>query len=505
MSTMIKHQELPTNWEKREKLRQKGQFWTPSWVAKAMICYVAKNNSIIFDPAIGKGAFYTALQELNLPEELSFEGFDIDSNIINQAISENIFGNNCSIEIRDFLLNPPSRKYFSIVANPPYLRHHRLSLKTKEHLKHLTYRIMGDFLDGRTGYHVYFLLQSLYNLSEGGRLAFIMPADTAEGVFSKKLWNWITKHYCLECVVTFDHSASPFPGVDTNPLIFFISNSKPKQNIYWVKCLKQYSDDLFNFINSNFSNQTFSTLKIIKQNLSDALSLGLSRDPDNNHKSTFKLLDFAKVMRGIATGANEYFYLNEEQVKKHNLPNQFLHYAISRTRDVNTSEITYSLIEGMKNENKPIYLFSPDGRKINDFPVSVQKYLKIGENKGLPKFSLISTRQPWYKMEKRIAPPFLFAYLGRRNARFIKNTANIIPLTGFLCIYPHNNDISYIDKLWEILQNEDTIKNLCLVGKSYGSGAIKVEPRSLEQLPIPDHLIAKYALRPTHSEDLSFF
>jgi len=30
--------------------------------------------------------------------------------------------------------------------------------------------------------------------------------------------------------------ASPFPGVDTNPLIFFIRKAKPKTTFFWAKC-----------------------------------------------------------------------------------------------------------------------------------------------------------------------------------------------------------------------------------------------------------------------------
>ena len=91
-------------------------------------------------------------------------------------------------------------------------------------------------------------------------------------------------------------------------------------------------------------------------------------------------------------------------------------------------------------------------------------------------------------MEKRLPPPILFAYLGRRNTRFIRNLANVVPLTGFLCVYPKHDSKEYIDKLWDILQDPNTLRNLSLVGKSYGAGAIKIEPRALEKLPIPDLL-----------------
>jgi hypothetical protein len=107
-------------------------------------------------------------------------------------------------------------------------------------------------------------------------------------------------------------------------------------------------------------------------------------------------------------------------------------------------------------------------------------------------------------MEIRKAPPFLFAYLGRRNARFIRNLAGVMPLTSFLCVYPHHDDADSIDRLWQALKHPDTVKNLALVGKSYGAGAIKVEPRALERLPIPDHVVAELGLAPTQRQAAIF-
>jgi hypothetical protein len=104
-------------------------------------------------------------------------------------------------------------------------------------------------------------------------------------------------------------------------------------------------------------------------------------------------------------------------------------------------------------------------------------------------------------MEVRQPPPILFAYLGRRNSRFIRNYAGVIPLTCFLCIYPHQNEPDFVDKLWQVLDHPETAANLPSVGKSYGSGAIKVEPRSLEKLPLPLYLVEKVGLA-THQARL---
>src|SRR5262249_59599853 len=94
--------------------------------------------------------------------------------------------------------------------------------------------LMGKEWDGGAGLHVYFLLRALQLLSDGGRLAFIVPADTCEGVFAGTLWRWITSRYRLDAVVTFTPGASPFPNVDTNPIILLIRNARPEAHFMWA-------------------------------------------------------------------------------------------------------------------------------------------------------------------------------------------------------------------------------------------------------------------------------
>ncbi len=175
------------------------------------------------------------------------------------------------------------------------------------------------------------------------------------------------------------------------------------------------------------------------------------------------------------------------------IPEKYLKRAIGRTRDAADSVLTLNDVNDLEYKNRPTYLLSVNGKE--SLPESIMSYLKVGEAMGLPNRSLIKQRRPWYKMEQRIVPPLLFAYLGRRNTRFIKNEAGVLPLTGFLCVYPIYDDKGYINTLWQVLNHPDTLENLKLVGKSYGSGAIKVEPRNLGKLPIPEHIVDQFKLK----------
>ena len=489
MRGLISHQKLPADWHEREKLRDKGQFWTPDWVAEAMVSYVAENTELVFDPATGKGAFFDAFKKLNMPN-ISYFGTDIDSEVLQDDIYNNP---SCFVELRDFIKNPPQGKFKAIVANPPYIRHHRIDTETKLFLKKLCTRITGFSIDGRAGYHIYFLIQALNMLEPEGKLAFILPADSCEGTFAKKLWKWVTEKYCLECVVTFNEKATPFPNVDTNAIIVFIKKSKSLKHLYWAKANQAFSKDFLNFVLSGFRKQSFETITISERQLTEALDTGLSRPEQNHNGFKYHLNDFARVMRGIATGANDFFFLTRNQANKLGISDQFLKVAVGRTRDAAGDILKKEDIINLEKNNRPTLLFSINAQDI--LPKAVGDYLKVGEKIGLPNRPLIKQRNPWYKMEKREVPPLLFAYLGRRNSRFIRNEANVLPLTGFLCVYPMYNDEIYINNLWKALNHPDTFKNLHLVGKSYGSGAIKVEPRNLDRLPIPTHVVEQFNLK----------
>lgn len=452
-----------------------------------MVAYVSQNADLIFDPAAGRGAFLDALLKLNKPQ-IKYFGIDVDPTLLADDVYQNTIS---KVEFRDFIKNPPSGKFKAIVANPPYIRHHRLDQETKIFLRQLCAQITGFTIDGRAGYHVYFLLQALNLLETDGRLAFIMPADTCEGISARKIWNWITERYCLEAVITFAKDSTPFPNVDTNAIVFLIKNSQPKDSLLWVKANRAYSPDLLNFVSSGLK-QKFETVEIFHRQLKEAVETGLSRPQSNSNRHNFYLSDFAVVVRGIATGANDFFFLTAQQVKEFGIPNVFLKRAVGRTKDITGESFTFADLKKLEDKNRPTYLLAINEK--SELPEAIANYLKVGEDLGLPNRPLIKQRKPWYKMEKREIPPLLFAYLGRRNTRFIKNDAGVLPLTSFLCIYPFRTDKIYIENLWRAFNHPNTLKNLSFVGKSYGSGAIKVEPRNLDKLVIPQSVVERFNL-----------
>jgi adenine-specific DNA-methyltransferase len=488
---------LPRAGPARERLRGKGQFWTPDWVADFMAAYVLEDRpEVMLDPAVGEGAFFRAAKRYAEREgfKLTLHGRDVDPAVLEQARRSGLSAADLMrIEVREFILAPPTEKYPAIIANPPYIRHHRLPAEMKSCLRRFADEATRIRIDGRAGLHVYFLIRALLTLAPGGRLAYIVSADICEGVFAGTLWKWIAAHYRLDAVITFAPEAAPFPDVDTNALVFLIRNALPTELLPWMVVKERESSELIGLI-SGKRRASSRSIEVCARLLDEALATGLSRRP-SSQTNKYTLGDFATVMRGIVTGDNEFFFMTAAQARERGLPESALVRAIGRTRDVKGERFTAEDLDRLEADGRATWLLSLNGQSPVELAPGVRSYLREGERRGVPDKTLIKTRRPWYRMETRLIPPILFAYLGRRHTRFIRNLAGVVPLTCLLCIYPRQSGGDYLERLWKTLSHPDTIANLKLVGKSYGGDAIKVEPRALERLPLPDAVAKDQGLK----------
>jgi hypothetical protein len=485
-------QQLPSSGPAREALREKGQFWTPAWLATVMASWVtAHGPRVLFDPAVGPGTFFAAARQAGFAG--GFAGFELHGSALTGGCAPGLAAAELRhVTIGDFISSQLLRTFPAIVSNPPYIRHHRLSGKQKEELQTLAQRCLGFTLDGRAGLHLYFLLKCLDHLAPGGRLAFLLPADVCEGVSSRAVWGRLAARFRLDAVLMFEEPAAPFPAVDTNAMVFLFSNLAPRPRVPWLRVRKPDPAAVLQALGlktGSGAGPTGDAVTTQVRELPELVATGLSRPPRPSGSRGVALSLFARVVRGIATGANEFFFLTSSQLAEYGLDRRFFRRAIGRTRDCPDGTLTPGRLDALDAAGRPTWLLSLDRRPRETLPPALSAYLQRGEEAGLARRALIKTRTPWYRMEQREEPPLLFAYLGRRDCRFLLNRAGAVPLTGFLCVYPWDRSERHVRELWQALNHPDTLANLAFVGKSYGGGALKVEPRQLDALEIPQHVL----------------
>ncbi len=206
------------------KQKDTGQFFTPQPIVRVLLERTVKyfpsdyssKNITIFDPAMGKGIFFSTLIPLIFPliPFATLYGMDIDSSVIkvaNQELKQLVSGSSYEIVLKcgNFFLDYPSdippNNFDVIIGNPPHnARHSQLEWdQIRENCK------FGQNTKIWSESSIFFTLKSMDLLKKGGILCYVLPKPI---IYSKR-WSEFRKILLTEfqLVEVFD-LGNQFPG-----------------------------------------------------------------------------------------------------------------------------------------------------------------------------------------------------------------------------------------------------------------------------------------------------
>jgi adenine-specific DNA-methyltransferase len=194
-------------------------------------------------------------------------------------------------------------------------------------------------------------------------------------------------------------------------------------------------------------------------------------------KNLVPFSNYGKVVRGIATGANEYFTFSQSKATTFNISEKNLLPCITKSVDVSGSFFTKEKFEELKRQDKSVYLFNAN--EMNEMPI--KNYISKGEAEEINKKFLTASRNPWYSLEKRKPAPIWVSVFNRNGLRFIRNEAMISNLTTFHCIYLNMFSEPKVDLLFAYLLTDISKEIFNDNRREYGNGLHKFEPNDINK------------------------
>ncbi len=471
-----------------------GQFATPTALAREVLAYgvslLPLHAPIRFlDPAIGTGAFYAALVATKTDHIIhSAIGFEIDSHY--GVPSKQLWSATpLTYEITDFtkLPAPTSQREKSnlLICNPPYVRHHHLEGSEKSRLHAKANDIAHMKLSGLAGLYCYFLALAHAWMEEGGVAGWLIPSEFMDVNYGRALKDYLLREVTLLHIHRFDPNDVQFDDALVSSAVVWFRKSKP---------LTQHTVQ-FSYGGSLSSPALSKRIEVNDLRAAGKWTRFPKNDPAAVHDG-YRLIDLFSIKRGIATGDNSFFILEEERALKLNLPPQFLRPILPSTRHIKVDEISADE-SGMPVMTKRLYLLDcdlPEEQVAREFP-DLWAYLQTGK-KTAGQTYLCKSRKHWYAQEKRLAPPIICTYLGRsdtgRPFRFLLNNSRAITTNVFLMLYPQpllarrlEANPAGIRDIWAAL-NAIKPETLLGEGRVYGGGLHKLEPRELANVPADD-------------------
>ena len=141
-----------------------GQVFTPPAIVREMVA-LRRNRGAVLEPSCGDGAFMAALGK-------GVTGIDIDATLPRRAGHKYLR--------QDFFAYPVTRKYPTIIGNPPYVRYQDILPETKV-------RLSMRLFDKRSNLYLFFIEKCTEHLTEGGELIFITPRDFLKATSAARL------------------------------------------------------------------------------------------------------------------------------------------------------------------------------------------------------------------------------------------------------------------------------------------------------------------------------
>ncbi|MCK6593172.1 MAG: hypothetical protein L6Q76_36920, partial [Polyangiaceae bacterium] len=203
---------------------------------------------------------------------------------------------------------------------------------------------------------------------------------------------------------------------------------------------------------------------------------------DALERAGFKTLgDLGRVDIGAVTGANEFFVMSRKEAMESGLPASVLMPVISKAAHVQGARFTEAEWKERLAAGEPMFMLVAGEA---DARGSVARYIKKGEEMGLPARYKCRTRKPWYAVPYVRTPDLFLTYMSHVAPRLVVNDAratNTNTVHGVFLADP-----SLAAPLAAAFLCSATLLSAEIQGRSYGGGVLKMEPREALRLRVPD-------------------
>lgn len=473
-----------------------GQFATPTALATEILTcartLLGPTQAAFLDPAIGTGSFYSALLRTFPPSSIErAEGYEIDPHYAEPARAL-WDGSGLRLHVGDFTRATPGGRFNLLVSNPPYVRHHHISIDEKLRLQRVVFDATGIRLGGLSGLYCYFMCLSSAWLSDGGIAAWLVPSEFMDVNYGRQVKDYLLSNVTLLRIHRFDPNEVQFGDALVSSALVWFRNTPPP------------AEHRVEFTYGGTLHAPRLTRTVAGSELAAAAKwTGLVERNGSAREVGPTFSDLFTVRRGVATGDNNYFILGDAQVAEHDLPMDVLRPILPGPRYLPVDEVPAD-DRGLPVLDRRLFLLYcslPEDEVLRRYP-ALHRYLARGRAAGIHDGYLCTHRSPWYAQEPREPSPFLCTYMGRSNTgtarpfRFILNHSRAIAANVYLMLYPRPvlaralaADHAAARRVWIVL-NQFRPEVLTGEGRVYGGGLHKLEPKELGNVPAADVLAA---------------
>lgn len=473
--------------EDTQALRKgRGAFFTPDEITRFLAGWAIRAaTDLVMEPAAGDAAFLVAavarLRALAPHADAvpNVDGVEIHAHSVRVA-RERVMeaGGTADIVHSDFFALAPKPVYDTVIGNPPYIRYQDFSGAARARAREAALR-GGVALSGLASSWAPFTIHSAMFLKQGGRLGLVLPAELLSVNYAAPVRRFLFSHFRDVQLVLFDEQVFPEAEADVVLLLADGYQEGP------AHC---------------------ATIRQSK-NAAELASLGAGlvwTPTDPAAKWTSSLIDPKAVaplhtlMRqgfftsletwgdttlGMVTGNNKYFTLSPQRVKELGLKrHELLRLSPPGSSHLRLLALSKSMLDRLGREGQATYLFYPG----NPPSAEAAAYIADGHRTGVDTAYKCRVRKTWYHVPLVPAADLLLTCMNADTPRLTANEAGAHHLNSVHGVYLDEQVLALGRELLPLASlNSVTLLHAEMVGRAYGGGILKIEPKEADVWAMP--------------------
>lgn len=476
-----------------EDRRKLGAFYTPEKLSQILSSWAIRSESdSVLEPSFGGCGFLQAAQSALLDvgcenPQRQIYGCDVDPIAFEYLAS--VFGTPVDLERfvqGDFLklltpVNWPTR-FEAILANPPYIPYQDIGTEHRAELSTRNFDIDG--VGGRASLWAYFMAHAVSFLAEDGRMAWVLPGAFLQAEYAAPVRRFLGGNFRRAAAFIVRERLFLDAGTDEETIVLLADGYRQPAKDASIALGEACSlTELSDFIASwdrgewqgNKEAQRPATLSLTEDGKATIAKLRSS-------EFCRSLGQVAKVQIGIVTGANSFFVIPDAARKTEGLKITDCKRIIGKFQAASGLDFADLDHANLIAAGGSGYLIDSHGRLPND---RIERYLNLFDHERRSTVSTFKKRAIWSEPDDRKLADAFFPVMHHYGPRIVLNAARCQCTNTIHRLYfnvelkAHQRKLVAISVLTSFSQLSAE-----LVGRRYGSGVLKHEPREAEKIEV---------------------
>lgn len=465
--------------------KERGAFFTPDEITRYIVQWAVRSaGDLVLEPSAGDAAFLVSavahLKKLgsaqSLPTVYGVEIHGPSAAVACQRVAD--AGGKAIIREGDFFKVLPEPRYDAVVGNPPFIRYQQFSGESRKLSREAAFRA-GVPLSAMASSWAAFTVHAAMFLKEGGRLGLVLPAELLAVNYAAPIRRFLFTSFRDVQLVLFEQQV--FPDAEAEVVLVLADGYGEGPAAHAIFKQAKNASDLMSlgegapWVPVDPSEKWTSSL--VDAAVLDSLDCAVG-------KGTFCPLEaWGDTTLGIVTGNNKYFTLSPERARVLGLRNgEVLRLSPPGSSHLRGLALTQPMLKKLGDVGQSTLLFYP-----GDSPsAEAAAYIEDGFRTGVHTAYKCRIRKAWYRVPLVRPADLLLTCMNADTARLTANLAGAHHLNSVHGVYLNDEHRDVGRELLPLASlNSLTLLHAELVGRSYGGGILKIEPREADAWLVP--------------------